>query len=89
LRLLCNGFTLGSRGAYFVDRSSTKNIQFPYASYAAHYSLGIIYDRAGDATIDETAVYEIDQLESITSVISNLQFFVAGSREKACDPPWR
>ncbi len=29
---LCNGFTLGSHGAYFEDRTSTKNIQFPYGS---------------------------------------------------------
>ena len=26
----CNGFTLGSHGEYFTNRSSTKNIQFPY-----------------------------------------------------------
>ncbi len=25
-----NGFTLGSHGAYFKNRTSTKNIQFPY-----------------------------------------------------------
>ena len=25
----CNGFTLGSHGKYFIDRDSTKNIQFP------------------------------------------------------------
>ncbi|MCL2785523.1 MAG: EcoRV family type II restriction endonuclease [Propionibacteriaceae bacterium] len=81
----CNGFTLGSHGTYFVDRTSTKNIQFPYASYAAHYSLGIIYDRASEATIDETAVYGIEQLESITSVISNLQFFVAEKWRIASD----
>ena len=34
---LCNGFTLGSHGRYFVDRSSTKNIQFPYDSYLGHF----------------------------------------------------
>lgn len=74
---LCNGFTLGSHGKYFQDRSSTKNIQFPYASYAGHFCLGIIYDRADGVTIDETRPYPIDQLQSITSVISNIQFFVA------------
>jgi hypothetical protein len=74
---LCNGFTLGSHGKYFQDRSSTKNIQFPYASYAGHFCLGIIYDRLDGATIDETRSYSIDQLQSITSVISNIQFFVA------------
>jgi hypothetical protein len=81
----CNGFTLGSHGTYFMDRSSTKNVQFPYASYAAHYSLGIIYDRTDEAMIDETIVHGIDQLESITSVISNLQFFVAEKWRIASD----
>jgi hypothetical protein len=35
---LCNGFTLGSHGKYFVDRLSKKNIQFPYSSYSGHFS---------------------------------------------------
>ncbi len=30
---LCNGFTLGSHGEYFINRKSTKNIQFPYGEY--------------------------------------------------------
>jgi len=32
-----NGFTLGSHGAYFRERSSTKNIQFPYSDYLGHF----------------------------------------------------
>lgn len=74
---LCNGFTLGSHGKYFEDRTSTKNIQFPYGEYAGHFCLGIIYERAEGATIDETKPHSIDELHSITSVISNIQFFVA------------
>ncbi|TVP77769.1 MAG: restriction endonuclease [Puniceicoccaceae bacterium] len=74
---LCNGFTLGSHGKYFEDRTSKKNIQFPYGQYAGHFCLGIIYDRAEGATIDETRPHSIDDLHSITSVISNIQFFVA------------
>jgi hypothetical protein len=72
----CNGFTLGSHGEYFTNRSSTKNIQFPYGSYAAHYCLGIIYDRADDSNLDESTIYKIDDLKSITSVIKDFQFFV-------------
>lgn len=53
----CNGFTLGSHGAYFVDRTSTKNIQFPYSSYTAHYRLGVVYDRGRRADLDETRVF--------------------------------
>jgi len=29
----CNGFTLGSHGEYFRNRSSKKNIQYPYSEY--------------------------------------------------------
>ena len=41
-----NGFTLGSHGAYFKERTSTKNIQFPYSQYLGHFCLGIISDWA-------------------------------------------
>lgn len=82
---LCNGFTLGSHGAYFKDRSSTKNIQFPYSSYAGHFCLGIIYDRIDGTTIDETRSHSIDQLTSITSVVRNFEFFVAEKWSIASD----
>lgn len=74
---LCNGFTLGSHGRYFEERTSKKNIQFPYDAYSAHFCLGIIYDRAGNTKVDETRFYPVGELHSITSVISNIQFFVA------------
>lgn len=82
---LCNGFTLGSHGKYFQDRKSTKNIQFPYGSYSGHFCLGIIYDRADGATIDETRCFPLEKLHSITSVISNIQFFVAEKWRIASD----
>ncbi len=73
---LCNGFTLGSHGRYFTDRTSTKNIQFPYGSYLGHFCLGVIYDRLTADRIDETISWALSELDSIASVISNLQFFV-------------
>jgi len=73
---LCNGFTLGSHGKYFEDRSSTKNIQFPYGSYTGHFCLGIIYRRVEGSTIDETKAYRLDKLHSITSVVRDFKFFV-------------
>jgi len=82
---LCNGFTLGSHGKYFENRGSTKNIQFPYGSYSAHFCLGIIYDRNEKATIDETKLYKVDELQSIGSVVSNFQFFVAEKWKIASD----
>ena len=66
----CNGFTLGSHGQYFIDRTSRKNIQFPYSEYDGHFCLGIVYDRAAKGDLDETRQYAIEDLESITSVIS-------------------
>lgn len=81
----CNGFTLGSHGEYFINRTSTKNIQFPYNSYLGHYCIGIIYDRNDLANADETKIYSIDNLKSITSVIKNLQFFVAEKWKIASD----
>lgn len=82
---LCNGFTLGSHGEYFENRSSTKNIQFPYSSYLGHFCLGIIYDRADISATDETKKYCIDELHSITSVVKNFQFFVTEKWKIASD----
>lgn len=82
---LCNGFTLGSHGAYFEHRTSTKNIQFPYGSYLGHFCLGIIYDRAAGATIDETKAYGLNELHSIPSVASNFNFFVTEKWKIASD----
>lgn len=82
---LCNGFTLGSHGKYFQDRTSRKNIQFSYASYKGHFCLGIIYTRNQNLSIDETQTYQLDELQSITSVIKNFQFFVAEKWKIASD----
>jgi len=82
---LCNGFTLGSHGEYFSNRSSTKNIQFPYNEYAGHFCLGIIYSRIDGSTIDETQSYDISQLKSISSVVKDFQFFVVEKWKIASD----
>ncbi|MGB0878968.1 MAG: EcoRV family type II restriction endonuclease [Polaribacter sp.] len=71
----CSGFTLGSHGEYFRTRTSTKNIQFPYAEYTSHICLGILYTRAFSTDIDETKIFELNELDKITSVIKNLVFF--------------
>ena len=41
-----NGMTLGAFTGYFRNRTSKKNISFPYEEYGKHYILGIIYSRA-------------------------------------------
>jgi hypothetical protein len=81
----CNGFTLGSHGEYFINRSSRKNIQFPYKEYLGHFCLGIIYSRVTSENLDETRIYQMDRLQSITSVIKDFQFFVREKWEIASD----
>ena len=81
----CNGFTLGSHGNYFVDRSNRKNIQFPYSEYTAHFCLGIIYTRLSATSVDETVSYALKQLDSIPSVITDFQFFAAEKWRIASD----
>jgi hypothetical protein len=81
--VICNGFTLGSHGEYFINRESSKNIQFPYSQYKAHYCLGIIYSR--NSKIDETTQYSINELSKITSVIKDISFFFAEKWKIASD----
>ncbi len=81
----CNGFTLGSHGEYFVNRESTKNIQFPYGQYQGHFCLGIIYSRQMETEVDETRTYKLDELHSIASVIKDFKFFVAEKWKIASD----
>ncbi len=57
-----NGFTLGSHGTYFKDRTSSKNIQYPYSEYSGHFCLGIIYTQTDFGNINETEIYQVDEL---------------------------
>lgn len=81
----CNGFTLGSHGEYFTNRKSNKNIQFPYSEYLGHFCLGIIYSRSTNETGYESETHTLDELQSITSVIGDFQFFVREKWEIASD----
>ena len=81
----CNGFTLGSHGEYFINRESTKNIQYPYKKYLGHFCLGIIYDRANIQDFSEKHSYCINDIETISSVIKNFTFFVAEKWKIASD----
>lgn len=67
-----NGFTLGSHGAYFVNRNSTKNIQFPYNDYAGHYCLGIIYSRLVSEEIDEMNIINVEELNDDDVIIKKI-----------------
>jgi hypothetical protein len=45
-RYTINGMTLGAFTGYFRNRTSNKNITFPYSEYSNHYILGIIYSKS-------------------------------------------
>ncbi len=81
-----NGMTLGTFTGYFRERNSTKNITFPYGSYSGHFVLGVIYSKT-DGLIDERRRYNLDELERITSVIRDFQFFVQEKYRIAPDCP--
>lgn len=81
----CNGFTLGSHGEYFINRTSSKNIQYPYQEYSGHFCLGIIYSRAELTHIDETRRYTLEELENIPSVIKDFLFFAEEKWKIASD----
>ena len=67
-----NGFTLGSHGAYFKDRTSTKNIQFPYSEYSGHLCLGIIYTRTDGEDIDETEVIAVQEIADAETKVEKI-----------------
>jgi len=67
--------TLGAFTGYFRTRDSTKNATYPYGEYSAHLVLGVIYSQI-DKKPDEKAIYSVDELEQIESVIKDFQFFV-------------
>ena len=81
----CNGFTLGSHGAYFIERQKSKNIQFPYSEYTGHYCLGIIYNRTELDKLEETKIYKLAEINKIPSVINNFTFFATEKWKIASD----
>ncbi len=80
-----NGLTLGAFTGYFRNRSSKKNIMFPYEEYAGHFVLGVLYSRMHIP--DERRIYRLDELQNITSAIRNCMFFVQEKYKIASDRP--
>ena len=69
------GMTLGAFTGYFRNRTSRKNTHYPYGDYAAHFVLGVIYSQ-GTIDPNEKAIFAIDELANIQSVIKDFTFFV-------------
>ena len=82
-----NSFTAGTSefcGEYFVNRSSTKNIQYPYSEYSGHFCLGLIYSRKS-AEIDIATTYSLNEIDHIPAVINDFVFFAAEKWKIASD----
>ncbi|MCC6446771.1 MAG: restriction endonuclease [Armatimonadetes bacterium] len=99
---LANTMTLGAFTGYFRNRSIASNTTFPYADYAGHFVLGVIYDRP-EQKVDELKIHTIRELEiatalkdkqftitaleEIPSVVKNLSFFAQPKYRIARDQP--
>ena len=81
-----NGMTLGAFTGYFRDRTSAKNILYPYGAYAGHFVLGVVYSQCDDVA-DERRRFSIDQLDTIPAVIRDFRFFVQPKWRIAADRP--
>jgi len=81
----CNGFTLGSHGEYFIERTSTKNIQYSYDDYSGHFCLGIIYSRNEFGKNEAGGIYSINEVENIPAAIHNFLFFAEEKWKIASD----
>jgi hypothetical protein len=65
------GFTLGSYTSFL--RNDTKNITYPYSTYAKHWILGFVYSRA-DA--EESRVATLNERETISCPYRDVDWFV-------------
>jgi hypothetical protein len=81
-----NGFTLGAFTGYFRQRTSAKNITFPYKEYSSHFVLGVVYSRSDDAP-DESRIYKLDDLQNIISVIRDFRLLLHQKWCIASDKP--
>jgi len=68
------GFTLGSFRGCLREHYSTRYSRFPYAQYKEHWILGIIYSR--QERNDVKRVYDLNELPTIKSVITDLEIIL-------------
>lgn len=61
-------------------------MDYPYNAYSSHLVLGMLYKQS-QVNLDECAVYSVDDLEAIHSVIENFIFFVQPKWKIANDIP--
>ena len=82
-----NGMTLGAFTGYFRNRSSSKNIVFPYNEYNEHYVLGIIYSRSDIE--NSIKVFKYHKIEITNTLRKSLEEYLNNPIEeywkKICD----
>ena len=66
------GMILGAYTGYFQERTSNKNIVYPYSQYKKHYILGMIYSRE---EFNELKVEKIENYKYVASPIYNIKMF--------------
>ena len=81
----CNGFTLGSHGEYFNNRTSSKNIQYPYHDYSGHFCVGVIYSRNELDKDLETKTFSVEEIMDVPAVIRDFIFFAEEKWKIASD----
>jgi hypothetical protein len=81
-----SAMTLGSFTGYFRNRNSTKNILYPYGEYAGHFVLGVIYTRVEDLPHIASPL-SLNELDSIRSVIREIEVFIEHKYKIASDRP--
>jgi hypothetical protein len=77
------GFTLGSFASFL--RNDTKNIQYPYSTYARHYVIGFVYDRNPRASEGEFS--EGRDLSHVEPPYTNVEYFIQEKYKIAGDKP--
>ena len=78
--------TLGTYSGYFRDRNSINKCHYPYSEYSAHLVLGVIYTQI-EVSPDQKAIFTIDDIEKIESVVKDFKFFVQPKYKIASDIP--
>lgn len=79
-----NGMTLGAYTGYFKNRTSTKNILYPYSSYKGHYVIGMIYSREES---EDLSVKHISEYKTIESPIYDIEMFFIEKYKIATNNP--
>ncbi len=77
-------FTLGSYTSYI--RNGTKNISFPFSSYAKHYIIGFVYTRRVIAQGGQH-IYTIANRGDIAGPMEDIEYFVQEKYRIASDRP--